>query len=163
MGQIVRQVQTEYQLWNNTFHIQISNIKMVKASKIEGMPKRPMSAYFLWMSEEGRAAAQKELGKDVGVAEISKLCGVNWKKVDESTKKKYEKKQAELKKKYDIEYPIWLENGGQELVDAAKKAKKDKKAKKAAKAGKKAKGKASKKKAESQEEEDEESEEDDDE
>merc|ERR1712126_202521 len=162
MGQIVRQVQTEYQLWNNTFHIQISNIKMVKASKIEGMPKRPMSAYFLWMSEEGRAAAQKELGKDVGVAEISKLCGVNWKKVDESTKKKYEKKQAELKKKYDTEYPIWLENGGQELVDAAKKAKKDKKAKKAAKAGKKAKGKASKKKAESEEEEeDEESEEDD--
>merc|ERR1712121_490380 len=97
-------------------------------------------------------AAQKELGKDVGVAEISKLCGVNWKKVDESTKKKYEKKQAELKKKYDIEYPIWLEKGGQELVDAAKKAKKDKKAKKAAKAGKKAKGKASKKKAESEEE-----------
>merc|ERR1712126_682743 len=150
MGQIVRQVQTEYQLWNNTFHIQISNIKMVKASKIEGMPKRPMSAYFLWMSEEGRAAAQKELGKDVGVAEISKLGGVNWKKVDESTKKKYEKKQAELKKKYDIEYPIWLENGGQELVDAAKKAKK------AAKAGKKAKGKASKKKAESEEEEEDE-------
>ena len=136
---------------------------MVKASKIEGMPKRPMSAYFLWMSEEGRAAAKKELG-EVGVAEISKECGVMWKQVDESTKKKYEKKQAELKKKYDIEYPKWLEDGGKELLDAAKKEKKAKKAKKAAKAAGKGKGRGrpSKKKAES-EEEDEESEEEDDE
>ena len=137
---------------------------MVKASKIEGMPKRPMSAYFLWMSEEGRSAAQKKLG-ECGVAEISKECGAMWKTVDESTKKKYEKKQAELKKKYDVEYPKWLANGGKELLEAAKKAKKDKKAKKAAKAAKAAKGgkrgRPSKKKAESEEDEEEESEEDD--
>ena len=128
---------------------------MVKASKIEGMPKRPMSAYFLWMSEEGRAAAKKELG-EVGVAEISKECGVMWKQVDESTKKKYEKKQAELKQKYDVEYPKWLESGGKELLDAAKKETKAKKAKKDAKAAKakgKGRGRASKKKAESEEDE----------
>merc|ERR1712012_1451017 len=130
------------------FHIDIhqithsdSTLTMVKASKIEGMPKRPMSAYFLWMSEEGRAAAKEKLG-DCGVAEISKCCGVMWKEVDEASRKKYEKKQAELKKKYDIEYPRWLENGGKELLDAAKAAKKAKK-------------------AESEEEEEEESEEDD--
>ena len=136
---------------------------MVKASQIEGMPKRPMSAYFLWMSEEGRAAAQKKLG-DCGVAEVSKCCGEMWRSIDEKTKKKYEKKQAELKKKYDVEYPAWLENGGQALVDAAKKAKKEKKDKKKAKEAKAAKAaaakgkkKASKKKEpESEEEEDEE-------
>ena len=61
--------------------------------------------------------------------------------------KEYEKKQAELKKKYDIEMPLWLENGGKELLDAAKKAKKDKKMKKQAPKGKK------KKKAESEEDE----------
>ena len=133
---------------------------MVKASQIEGMPKRPMSAYFLWMSEEGRSAAQKKLG-DCGVAEVSKCCGEMWRSIDEKTKKKYEKKQAELKKKYDVEYPAWLENGGQALVDAAKKAKKEKKDKKKAKAAKaaaaKGKKKAPKKKEpESEEEEDEE-------
>ena len=136
---------------------------MVKASQIEGMPKRPMSAYFLWMSEEGRAAAQKKLG-DCGVAEVSKCCGEMWRSIDEKSKKKYEKKQAELKKKYDVEYPAWLENGGQALVDAAKKAKKEKKDKKKAKEAKAAKAaaakgkkKASKKKEpESEEEEDEE-------
>lgn len=138
---------------------------MVKASQIEGMPKRPMSAYFLWMSEEGRSAAQKKLG-DCGVAEVSKCCGEMWRSIDEKTKKKYEKKQAELKKKYDVEYPAWLENGGQALVDAAKKAKKEKKDKKKAKAAKAAgaaKGKKApkKKKPESEDEEEEEDEEDD--
>ena len=121
---------------------------MVKASKIEGMPKRPMSAYFLWMGAEGREAAKKSLGQ-VGVAEISKECGSMWREIDESTKKKY-----------DVEYPKWLADGGKELLDAAKKEKKGKAAKKAA--GKaKGRGRASKKKAESEEEEDEESEEDD--
>merc|ERR1712123_67679 len=120
--------------------------KMVKLAKVEGQPKRPMSAYFLWMNEEGRANAKKEL-PGAGVADISKNCGVQWKNIDEATKKKYEKKQAELKKKYDIEMPLWLENGGKELLDAAKKAKKDKKMKKQAPKGKK------KKKAESEEDE----------
>merc|ERR1712045_470488 len=108
----------------------------------------------------------RKLG-DCGVAEISKCCGEMWKEVDEASRKKYEKKQAELKKKYDIEYPRWLESGGKELLDAAKAAKKAKKAKKAAKAAKAAgkgagkRGRPSKKKAESEEEEEEESEEDD--
>merc|ERR1712198_81229 len=102
-------------------------LKMVKLAKAEGQPKRPMSAYFLWMNDEGRDAAKKAL-PGAGVAEISKHCGEAWKSIDESTKKKYEKKQAELKKKYDVEYPLWLENGGKELLEAAKKAKKEKKA-----------------------------------
>merc|ERR1712156_1125030 len=131
-------------------------LKMVKLAKAEGQPKRPMSAYFLWMNDEGRDAAMKAL-PGAGVAEISKHCGEAWKGIDESTKKKYEKKQAELKKKYDVEYPLWLENGGKELLEAAKKAKKEKKLKKAAKAAGKSKGKkaASKKKAETSEEEEE--------
>merc|ERR1719418_521731 len=102
------------------------------------------------MSEEGRAAAKEKLG-DCGVAEISKCCGEMWKEVDEASRKKYEKKQAELKKKYDIEYPRWLENGGKELLDAAKAAK----AAKAAGKGAGKRGRPSKKKAESEEEEEE--------
>merc|ERR1711942_256177 len=114
--------------------------KMVKLAKIEGQPKRPMSAYFLWMNEEGREAAKKAL-PGAGVAEISKHCGEAWKNIDEGDKKKYE-----------IEMPLWLENGGKELLDAAKKAKKEKKMKKAGKAAKKATPKK-KKKAETSDEE----------
>merc|ERR1712001_199805 len=107
--------------------------------------------YFLWMNEEGRDAAKKALpGASIG--DTSKHCGVAWKNIDEGDKKKYEKKQAELKKKYDVEMPLWLENGGKELLDAAKKAKKEKKLKKAGKAAKKATPKK-KKKAETPDEE----------
>merc|ERR1712236_52795 len=123
--------------------------KMVKLAKPEGMPKRPMSAYFLWMNEEGRDNAKKSCGKGAGVAEISKTCGVAWKAVDDATRKKYEKKQAELKKKYEIEMPLWLENGGKELLDAAKLAKKEKSAKKG---GAKAPKRKPKKKSETDEE-----------
>merc|ERR1739838_515839 len=59
------------------------NFTMVKLAKPEGMPKRPMSAYFLWMNEEGRATAQKE-NEGAGVAEISKACGVGWKMEERS-------------------------------------------------------------------------------
>merc|ERR1712054_565469 len=131
--------------------IHSQRLKMVKLAKAEGQPKRPMSAYFLWMNDEGRDAAKKAL-PGAGVAEISKHCGEAWKSIDESTKKKYEKKQAELKKKYDVEYPLWLENGGKELLEAAKKAKKEQKLKKAAKAAGKA-PKPKKKKAETSDEE----------
>ena len=122
---------------------------MVKLAKVEGQPKRPMSAYFLWMNEEGRATAKKAL-PGAGVADISKNCGEQWRSIDEATKKKYEKKQAELKKKFEIEMNLFLENGGKELLDAAKKAKKNEKNKKAGK-GKAGKGK--KKKDESEEDE----------
>ena len=45
----------------------------------------------------------------------------------EKTKKKYEKMQEEAKKKYDIDYKEWLENGGEEALKQAKDDKKEKK------------------------------------
>merc|ERR1719476_314968 len=45
-----------------------------EARKNSNQPAKPQSAYFLWVSAEGRAAAQKELGtKNIGP--IGKHCG----------------------------------------------------------------------------------------
>ena len=130
---------------------------MVKQVKAEGQPKRPMSAYFLWMNTEGRATVKKN-NPDAPITVISKKCGEEWRAMDESAKKKFEKMQEEAKKKFDKEYKVWLENGGEEALKQAKKEKKEKKDKKLAKAGKQT--KKSKKKVESEDEvsEDEESE-----
>merc|ERR1712112_668889 len=100
---------------------------MVKA-KLAGMPKRPMSAYFLWMN-------------DVGRAEV--------KKIKPAIKAKYEKKKEEAKKAFDKNYAAWLADGGEELLAQQKKDKKAGK-KPAAKPAKKTK---KKKKAESSEDE----------
>merc|ERR1712054_644540 len=93
--------------------IHSQRLKMVKLAKGEGQPKRPMSAYFLWMNAEGREMVKKN-NPDAPITEVSKKCGEEWRNIDEKVKKKYEKMQEEAKKKYDIEYKEWLENGGEE-------------------------------------------------
>merc|ERR1712126_344168 len=96
---------------------------MVKQAKGEGQPKRPISAYFLWMNAEGREMVKKN-NPDAPITEVSKRCGEEWRNLDEKTKKKYEKMQEEAKKKYDIDYKEWLENGGEEALKQAKDDKK---------------------------------------
>merc|ERR1712183_986743 len=94
---------------------------------------RPMSAYFLWMNEEGRAMV-KEKNPGAAITEVSKKCGEEWRALGEGAKK-YEKKQEEAKKKFDKEYKEWLENGGEEALKEAKKETQVKKDKKALAAG----------------------------
>ena len=103
---------------------------MVKCVKAEGQPKRPMSAYFLWMNDVGRAAV-KEKNPGASITEVSKKCGEEWRAIGDAEKKKYERMQEEAKKKFDEDMKEWLENGGEEAMRQARKetqAKKDKKA-----------------------------------
>merc|ERR1712212_312210 len=124
-----------------------NNITMVKA-KLAGMPKRPMSAYFLWMNDVGRAEVKKS-NPGASITEVSKECGAAWQNIDPAVKAKYEKKKDEAKKAFDKNYAEWLADGGEELLAQQKK---DKKAgKKPAKPAKKKTKK--KKKAESSEDE----------
>merc|ERR1712029_792729 len=146
-----------YQPFSLTGFKRIIN-KMVK-SKLADKPKRPMSAYFLWMNEVGRSDVKKK-NPDASITEV-KACGAAWQAIDGSTKSKFEKKAEEAKKSYDKEYKTWLANGGEELLAQEKNAKKKGKGKAAPKKGKGSPKKAAKgkKKAESSEEEDEEEEE----
>ena len=129
-------------------------------SKLADKPKRPMSAYFLWMNEVGRSDVKKK-NPDASITEVSKACGAAWANIDGSVKSKFEKKAEEAKKSYDKEYKTWLANGGEELLKQEKNAKKKGKGAKAApKKGKSSPKKAAKgKKKEESEDEDEASEE----
>eukprot|EP00091_Calanus_sinicus_P019097 TRINITY_DN463_c0_g1_i1.p1 TRINITY_DN463_c0_g1~~TRINITY_DN463_c0_g1_i1.p1 ORF type:complete len:116 (-),score=45.51 TRINITY_DN463_c0_g1_i1:196-543(-) len=95
---------------------------MVKA-KLAGMPKRPMSAYFLWMNDIGRAEVKKA-NPGASITEVSKECGAAWQNIDPSVKAKYEKKKDEAKKAFDKTYAAWLADGGEELLAQQKKDKK---------------------------------------
>merc|ERR1712083_977510 len=72
---------------------------MVKA-KLTDKPKRPMSAYFLWMNEVGRAEV-KERSPDASITEVSKECGAAWANIEPDTKSKFVKKAEEAKKSFD--------------------------------------------------------------
>ena len=124
-------------------------------SKIADKPKKPMSAYFLWMNEVGRADVKKK-NPDASITDVSKACGAAWRSIDGGVKSKYEKKSEDAKKAYDKEYKTWLANGGEELLQQEKNAKKKASKGKAGKASpKKAAPKRGKKKAESSEEDEE--------
>merc|ERR1719348_2722581 len=98
--------------------------KTKKKTKLPGQPKKPMTAYFLWMQEEGRESIKEEK-PDIGITEIAKAGGEKGRNLDEDTKKKNEDKHKELKDKYDEEYKEWYESGGKEAMKEAKKAAKD--------------------------------------
>eukprot|EP00092_Neocalanus_flemingeri_P026649 GFUD01028890.1.p1 GENE.GFUD01028890.1~~GFUD01028890.1.p1 ORF type:complete len:129 (-),score=56.59 GFUD01028890.1:158-544(-) len=117
-----------------------------KTNRLEGQPKRPMTAYFLWMNEEGRAMVK---GKNSGasITEVAKKCGEMWREMDGAAKSKFEKMNKDAKEKYDDDYKEWLEDGGEELLKQQKKDAKTAKAKPAAKP------KGKKKKQESSEDE----------
>merc|ERR1719318_120872 len=89
--------------------------KPKKKTKLPGQPKKPMSAYFLWLNEEGRELIKKE----------NPGAGVKWGVMDEGTKKKYEGMHKDLKEKYEEEYKEWFEDGGEEALKQAKKDKKE--------------------------------------
>merc|ERR1719397_934408 len=48
--------------------------KAKKKTKLPGQPKRPMSAYFLWLNSEGRDKIKEE-NPGFGVTEVSKKAG----------------------------------------------------------------------------------------
>jgi len=52
-----------------------------KTNRLEGQPKRPMTAYFLWMNEEGRAMVKGKNPK-ASITEVAKKCGEEWREMD---------------------------------------------------------------------------------
>merc|ERR1712117_298520 len=73
--------------------------KRRKRTKDPNAPKKPQTAYWLWMSEN-REALTKELGtKDV--AAVGKLAGERWTALDAKLKVPFEKKAKDLKEAYD--------------------------------------------------------------
>ncbi|CAE7755573.1 TFAM, partial [Symbiodinium pilosum] len=76
-----------------------------KAKKDPNMPKRPKSAYILWVSDNYAALKKKVMAKDPGAAptEVMKEAGAAWKKLAAASKKKYNTEAEKLKKEYTKE------------------------------------------------------------
>ncbi len=86
-----------------------SEKKKKKSSKDDdGKPKKPSTAYFIWMKE-----ARDQIKKDnpgLGVTDIAKKAGELWKEVKD--KAKYEELAAKERKNYEKLLSEWKANGG---------------------------------------------------
>ncbi|CAG5045136.1 unnamed protein product [Parnassius apollo] len=121
-----------------------------KKVKMTDKPKRPMSAYMLWLN-----SAREQIKADnpgLRVTEIAKKGGEIWRSMTD--KSVWEEKAAKAKEQYTKDLESYNANGGGGEGGGKKAQKRGKKAKKAA-----APAKSKKKKEESEEEEGEEEEE----
>jgi len=79
---------------------------MPKAKKAnDGKPKRPQSAYFLWMN-----ASRSKINKDhpgLSFGEFSKKAGNIWKDMGDEDKQKWQKKADKAKEDYAVELEAW--------------------------------------------------------
>ncbi|XP_028824162.1 FACT complex subunit SSRP1a isoform X2 [Denticeps clupeoides] len=95
-----------------------------KKAKDAGAPKRPMSAYMLWLNSSREKIKAENPG--ISVTEISKKAGEMWKKIGKDKKEEWEKKAEEAKKQYERALKAYRESGGGEAASSSKKNQKKK-------------------------------------
>ncbi|CAB3402660.1 unnamed protein product [Caenorhabditis bovis] len=81
--------------------------KKGKVKKDPNAPKRPSTAFMLWMNQN-RSTIKKD-GDSVG--ETAKRAGEMWKTLDSSEKKKWDEKAAEDKARYESEMKEYKKSG----------------------------------------------------
>ena len=93
-------------------------------SKDENRPKRPMTAYFLWLNENRNKL--KEEYPSLSLTELTKKAGELWKE-EIKDKSKWEAEAFRLKRKYDEDMAAYKASGGGEITTSSKKSKPTKK------------------------------------
>lgn len=97
--------------------------KKKKAKKDKDAPKRPMTAYMLWMNDI--RAKIKEDNPGISVTELSKKAGEMWKTVGDKTK--WQEKAQEAKKKYEEDMKAYKAKKANEPDDKSEEESKPKK------------------------------------
>merc|ERR1712130_961532 len=75
--------------------------KKQRKKKDPNAPKRPMSAYFLFMNAT-RPTVRKE-NPDASIGEVAKILGKMWGEIEPADKAKFDKDAAAAKKKWEAE------------------------------------------------------------
>ncbi|XP_077434990.1 FACT complex subunit SSRP1a [Vanacampus margaritifer] len=93
-----------------------------KKQKDKGGPKRPMSAYMLWLNSSRERIKSENPG--ISVTEISKKAGEMWRQLGKDEKEEWDTKAAEAKRQYDIAKKEYKESGGGDSSISKKEPKK---------------------------------------
>uniref|UniRef100_A0A3B4AEG9 FACT complex subunit SSRP1 n=1 Tax=Periophthalmus magnuspinnatus TaxID=409849 RepID=A0A3B4AEG9_9GOBI len=83
-----------------------------KKQKDKGGPKRPMSAYMLWLNSSRERIKSENPG--ISITEISKKAGEMWRQLGKEEKEEWETKAGEAKRQYDKAKKEYKESGGGE-------------------------------------------------
>lgn len=93
-----------------------------KKQKDQGGPKRPMSAYMLWLNSSRERIKSENPG--ISITEISKKAGEMWRQLGKEEKEEWEAKAGEAKRQYDKAKKEYKESGGGASASPKKEKKK---------------------------------------
>uniref|UniRef100_A0A3P8SVW9 FACT complex subunit SSRP1 n=1 Tax=Amphiprion percula TaxID=161767 RepID=A0A3P8SVW9_AMPPE len=93
-----------------------------KKQKDSGGPKRPMSAYMLWLNSSRERIKSENPG--ISITEISKKAGEMWRQLGKDEKEEWETKAGEAKRQYDKAKKEYKESGGGSTSSSKKESKK---------------------------------------
>ncbi|XP_073343288.1 FACT complex subunit SSRP1a isoform X2 [Pagrus major] len=93
-----------------------------KKQKDTGGPKRPMSAYMLWLNSSRERIKSENPG--ISITEISKKAGEMWRQLGKDEKEEWDTKAAEAKRDYDKAKKEYKESGGGSTSVSKKESKK---------------------------------------
>ncbi|KAM4732716.1 FACT complex subunit SSRP1a isoform 2-T2 [Anableps anableps] len=92
-----------------------------KKQKDTGGPKRPMSAYMLWLNSSRERIKAENPG--ISITEISKKAGEMWRQLNKNEKEEWETKAGEAKRQYDKLKKEYKESGGGVSTSSPRKEK----------------------------------------
>ncbi|XP_043940113.1 FACT complex subunit SSRP1 [Protopterus annectens] len=108
-----------------------------KKAKDPAAPKRPLSAYMLWLNANREKIKSENPG--ISITELSKKAGEIWKTLSKDKKEEWDQEAEEAKKKYEKSLKEYKESGAAEAFQQeAPKKKKESKAEKKSSASKNA-------------------------
>ncbi|XP_037117319.1 FACT complex subunit SSRP1a isoform X2 [Syngnathus acus] len=93
-----------------------------RKQKDKSGPKRPMSAYMLWLKSSREKIKSDNPG--ISVTEISKKAGELWRQLGKDEKEEWETKAGEARRQYDIAKKEYKESGGGDSSISKREAKK---------------------------------------
>ena len=99
-----------------------------KAIKIPEPPKKPLSTYFRFLNDHRLSVKQHH--PDWKEKEIAKQCALNWKKIDEKLKQKYDEAYQKDIAIYRDQHEKYISSLSAEQLDALKSERKEKRLRK---------------------------------
>ena len=93
--------------------------KKPRTKRAPDEPKKPSTAYLLWVNCEGRLQAKQALGDGASFSEVGKWCGAAWKAIEAANKMVWDEKASADKARYEREMAEYKSNIGRSPIATA--------------------------------------------
>lgn len=97
-----------YQDARKAYDLEMSHYKPQKKKKDPNAPKQPLSAYFIYSTEERLKV--KEENPSFSICDIAKELGKRWAEMDPAVKQRYQARAEEERQKYDVDMAAYRQS-----------------------------------------------------